>query len=131
MGKVEFNDNTIEIQEMIEKEAVAFLYEAGGELLSQVQRNTAVDTGQLKGSWKLVVDENKLKAIVGSPSQNAIWEEFGTGEFAVGGNGRKTAWRYQDVKGNWHTTKGKKPKRALTNAFTKVKPKIESILKGR
>lgn len=124
MGSVEFIDNTAKIKDMLEKEAIAFLYEAGGELLSQVQRNTAVDSGQLKGSWKLVVDESNMVATIGSPLQNAIWEEFGTGEFAVNGNGRKTPWKYKDVKGNWHTTIGKRPKRALTRAFNDTKPKI-------
>lgn len=132
---VTFKDNTLEITEMLEKEAIAFLHEAGGELLTQVRRNTRVDTGQLKNSWKLVVDEKNLIAIVGSPLENAIWEEFGTGEFALNGNGRKKIpWKYQDVRGKWHTTTGKKPSRALFKAFNTTKPKIirrlNSIGKG-
>ena len=132
---VEFKDNTIEITKMLKKEAIAFLHEAGGELLTQVRRNTRVDTGQLKNSWTLVVDEDKLTATVGSPLENAIWEEFGTGEFAINGNGRnKIPWSYQDVKGNWHKTTGKRPSRALFKAFNTTKPKIvkrlNSIGKG-
>lgn len=153
MGNVRLENNVLEVVGMLEEEAVAFLYEAGGELLSQVQRNTRVNEGQLKGSWKLVVDENNLTATVGSPLENAIWEEFGTGEFAVNGDGRKGGWwlkvgsganeiapnvaeRYKwkqvrrDKDGNltFVFTEGKKPNRALTNAFTKTKPKIQRRL---
>lgn len=135
MGKVIFKDNTTKIKGLLREEAIKFLYEAGSELLSQTQRNTKVDTGQLKGSWKLVVDENELKAIVGSPLQNAIWEEFGTGEYALNGDGRKTPWAYKDAKGDWHTTKGKKPRRALTLAYNKTKPliekRLEAMMKGK
>ena len=119
-----FENNFAEVNAAIQAAAVAWLNEAGGELEAQVKRNTAVDTGQLKGSWRYKVDNNKLEAVVGSPLENAIWEEFGTGEFALEGNGRKTPWTYQDTKGNWHYTKGKKPRRALHNAFTKLKSKL-------
>lgn len=106
-----------EVNAAIEKAAIAWLHEASGELEAQVKRNTAVDTGQLKGSWSYEVDTDKLEAHVGSPLENAIWEEFGTGQYALEGNGRETPWSYKDAKGNWHTTKGKRPRRAFFNAF--------------
>ena len=101
-----------------------FLEESAGELESQAMRNTRVDTGQTKGAWSHKVEESALQAIVGNPLENAIWEEFGTGEYAVNGNGRKTPWRYQDVRGNWHTTTGKRPSRAFEKARTEAEPKI-------
>ena len=125
---VEFKDNTMQVIGALKDNITAFLYEAAGELEAQVKRNTRVDTGQLKASWKYVVEEDKLKATIGSPLQNAIWEEFGTGEHAENGKGRKTPWRYQDVKGNWYTTKGKKPSRALHKAIITTRPKIEKRL---
>lgn len=105
--------------------AVAFLHEAAGALEAQVKRNTRVDTGQLKASWTYVVDESKLEAKVGSPLENAIWEEYGTGEYALNGNGRKTPWVYKDAKGNYHYTKGKTPSRAFHKAVETTKPKIK------
>ena len=92
MGNVRLENNVMQVVGLLEEEVIAFLYEAGGELLSQVARNTKVNEGQLKGSWQLVVDENNLTAIVGSPLENAIWEEFGTGEFALNGDGRNGGW---------------------------------------
>ena len=59
------------------------------------------------------------EAIIGSSDQNAIWEEFGTGEHALQGNGRKGGWSYQDEKGDWHYTTGKKPSRAFFKAYTR------------
>ena len=131
MADIEFTDNSVEVKNAIKEAAIAWLHEAGGELQTQVKRNTAVDTGQLKNSWNYKVDESKLEAVIGSPLENAIWEEFGTGEFALNGNGRKTPWKYQDAKGKWHYTKGKKPKRALFKAFIKLKPKILASAKQK
>ena len=98
---------------------------------AQVKRNTRVDTGQTKGSWGYKVDESKLEAVVGSPMENAVWEEFGTGEFALHGDGRKTPWRYKDRKGNWHTTTGKRGTRALYMAFRSTKNAIIQSLKNK
>lgn len=125
--KLELHDD--EVKAAIESKAIAFLHEAAGEMESQVKRNTAVDTGQLKGSWSYTVDNNKLEAHIGSPLENAIWEEFGTGEYALNGNGRNTPWKYQDARGNWHTTTGKRPRRAFFKAFTSLKSKIEARAK--
>lgn len=119
------------VQEAIHNAAIAFLHEAAGELEAQVKRNTRVDTGQLKASWTYTVDSSKMEAQVGSPLENAIWEEFGTGEFALEGNGRKTPWRYKDVKGNWHYTTGKTPSRALHKAIESTKPRIKKAAENK
>lgn len=123
-SNIEFTDNSIKVKQALEKAAIAWLHEAAGEVQAQVKRNTAVDTGQLKSSWGYRVDENKYEAVIGSPLENAIWEEFGTGEFALKGNGRKTPWKYKDSKGKWHYTIGKKPKRAFHRAFSTMQPKL-------
>lgn len=123
-GSVEFFDYSIEVENAIEDAALAFLEEAAGELEDAAARNTRVDTGQTKGAWAHEVEESAMQATVGNTLENAIWEEFGTGEYAVAGNGRKTPWRYQDAKGNWHTTVGKKPSRAFEKARDESKPRI-------
>ena len=129
MASVQFIDNTIEVIGAIKDAALMFLEESAGELESQAMRNTRVDTGQTKGAWSHKVEESALQAIVGNPLENAIWEEFGTGEYAVNGNGRKTPWRYQDVRGNWHTTTGKRPSRAFEKAKAEAEPKIVQAAK--
>ena len=132
--KFNFEDNRVEVLAAFDDAISNFLLEASAELVSQVARKTPVDTGQLKGSWAANVDESKQEATIGSPLENAIWTEFGTGEYASEGNGRKGGWFYKDDKGQGHFTHGKKPVRMLHNAFEQTKGKIikraEQIMKG-
>lgn len=130
MRKIKFEDFSIDVKEKINSASIAGLYEAAGEIESQVKRNTRVDTGQLKSSWTYNVDESKCEAVVGSPLENAIWEEFGTGEYAVNGDGRKGGWTYQDAKGEWHHTKGKTPNRTLERSFNEKKNTLISIIEN-
>lgn len=129
MADVEFEDFSIKVMEALDDTALRFLEEAASEIESQAQRNSRKDTGQLKGSWAHIVDDGKMEATIGSPLENAIWEEFGTGEYAVKGDGRKGGWSYQDDKGDWYHTKGKKPNRTLQRAFENTKGKIINIAK--
>ncbi|MBO5957544.1 MAG: HK97 gp10 family phage protein [Bacteroidales bacterium] len=136
MANVTFTDNTAEVKEAIRENSWAILEEITGELESQVKRNTRVKTGQTKNSWQHVVveDGENLVGIVGSNHENAIWEEFGTGEHALQGDGRKGGWWYKDDEGKWHHTFGKKPSRALHKAFSSSKNKIinriQNVFKG-
>lgn len=113
---VELKDDSIKVKAALNDATVKFLYEAAHVIESQVKQNTEVDTGQLKASWNFTVDESNGEATIGSPVENAIWEEFGTGEYALHGDGRKGGWVYVDEKGG-HFTRGKKPRRMLYNAF--------------
>ena len=74
---VKLEDNSIKVKAALDDAVRAYLYEAGGELEARAKRNSRVDSGQLKNSWKYVVDESKGECTVGSPLENAIWEEFG------------------------------------------------------
>lgn len=132
---LEFQDNRIAVKKALESAGIAFLYEACGELQARTQRNSRVDTGQTKGSYEYVIDESKGEGKIGSNLENAIWEEFGTGEYALHGDGRKGGWVYKDAKGNFHYTRGKTPNRPLNNAFTALKSKLikryEDILRSK
>ena len=131
---VEFHDYTIKVKDTMNDGINAVLEECAGELESQVKRNSRVDTGKTKNSFRHKVDEEAHIAYIGSDAENAIWEEFGTGEYALEGNGRKGGWAYKDAKGDWHFTHGKKPSRAFWNAYTSMKNKIinriQNFLKG-
>ena len=128
---VEFHDYSRIVIQKINECGVKFLEEASGELEAQVKRNTKVDTGKTKGSWEHVVHEHKLEAEVGSRYKNALWEEFGTGIYALNGNGRKTKWVYRTEDGKYHTTVGKKPRRALYRAYESKKNAIIREAKRR
>ncbi len=133
-GEVIFEDYTIKVQNVIDDKINAVLEECAGELESQVKRNSRVDTGKTKNSFQHKVVDSEHTAYIGSNDENAIWEEFGTGEYALEGNGRKGGWHYKDAKGDWHYTTGKKPSRAFWKAYNSLKNKIinhiQSAFKG-
>ena len=123
-SEVIFEDYTIKVKDTMDDGINAVLEECAGELESQVKRNSRVDTGKTKNSFRHKVDDETHTAYIGSDNENTIWEELGTGEYARQGNGRKGGWAYQDARGDWHFTHGKKPSRAFWDAYTSMKNKI-------
>ena len=128
---VVFKDYSKIVINKFNNNAVQWLEEASGELEAQTKRNTKVDTGKTKGSWEHKVNESKMEAEVGSRYKNALWEEFGTGIYALNGDGRKTKWVYRTEDGKYHTTVGKKPRRALYRAYESKKNTIIREAKRR
>lgn len=144
--KIEFEDNSIKIIAAMNERLLAAMHEAAGEIETEAKRNTRVDSGQTKGAWSYQVRQTAegIEAQVGNPLQNAVWEEYGTGEYALEGNGRKGGWyvpeekltenakaHMQKVYGKggkvYYYTKGKKPQRALEKAFTSNKKTVQTI----
>lgn len=147
MSDFKFEDNSVKILRALDEVGQQWLEDATRILHRQVVQNSRVDTGQTKSSWKKIVEDKE--GIVGSTSENAIWEEFGTGHYAVNGDGRKGAW-YVPVEGYlghkkptyngkvivvygkngqaFYKTNGKKPNRALQNAKNSTEKKIQKRL---
>ena len=128
---VVFKDFTKIVLDKINETGETFLEEVGGEVEAQTKRNTKVDTGKTKNSWEHRVDTDKMEVQIGSRYQNALWEEFGTGIDALNGDGRKTKWVYRTEDGKYHTTVGKKPRRALYRAYESKKNTIIREAKRR
>ncbi|MGL4484664.1 MAG: hypothetical protein ACRCUS_06905 [Anaerovoracaceae bacterium] len=147
-----FEDNSAEIKKKLKSQLIAFLYESGKLIEADTKQLTRVDTGQLKNSFRTVVDETKLKAVIGSDQENSYWEEYGTGEYALKGDGRKGGWfiNAEDLNprtralfdGKYHKkriygkngmifyfTKGKKPRRMMHKAFNKNRKAIKNRAK--
>jgi len=133
MSKVKFIDHTEEVKNLLAGLAMSSLEEAAGELETQVKQNTKVVTSKTKNSWRHTVTKkgDVYEANVGSDYENAIWEEFGTGEYALNGDGRKGGWFYVDEKGKGHFTRGKHPRRPFWNAYCTMKPKIIKYLQDK
>lgn len=94
---VEFKDFSMEVLAALDDTTIAFLHEAAAEVTSQAQRTCAMedDVGKrLKGSYANTVDEGNGTATVGTPLEEGFWEEWGTGEYAAHGDGRKGWWVY-------------------------------------
>lgn len=88
---------------------------------NEAKRLCPVDTGDLRSS--ITHEVNNDVGIVGTNKEYAPYVEYGTGIFAVEGNGRDTPWSYQDDEGNWHTTIGQKPQPFLEPA-ARIKKKL-------
>jgi len=133
-----FENNSVQVMNIIKETAIAWLNEASGEIEAQTKDNYdaagRVDTGETKGSFKHHVDDDELKATIGSEKENAIWEEYGTGIYAENGNGRQGGWyihesqltekaksRMKKVHGKngevFYFTKGKKGHRPFQHAY--------------
>lgn len=130
-SNIVFEDYSIEVKEAIDAKILAALEEAAGEIESAAKRNSRVDTGQTKNSFQHKVVASEKTAYIGSNYENAIWEEFGTGEHALKGNGRKGGWFYKDEKGEGHFTHGKKPSRAFWHAYTSMKSKVTNMIQNK
>lgn len=127
-----FEDNTGRSKAEIKQAAIrgatkgALILEGATKLL------TRVDTGDLRDSWTHEVDDNGKQVVgkVGSPLDYAVYREFGTGEFAENGKGRKGGWWYKDPEGNMHFTMGSKPDKSLRTAFKKNKGRVQEIVRA-
>lgn len=92
---------------------------------NEAKRLCPVDTGDLRNSINHEVHNDV--GIVGTNKEYAPYVEFGTGIFAVEGNGRDTPWSYQDDKGEWHTTVGQKPQPFLETAIQTKKKLVIKV----
>lgn len=157
---VKFEDYSVQVKGALNDELIAWLHEVSNEVAAQAERNCKMDDKgrQLAGSYKPRVDESDKSATVGTPLESGYWEEFGTGEYAAHGDGRKGWWVY--VKGgsgydgptnhysseeeaeavaasmradgyDAYATNGRQPEHTLENAFTKTVPKLVRGLQQR
>ena len=130
-GEVIFKDFTGEVNEQIQNIVFNWLEEASAELSSQAAKRTRRGTGETADKWTNLVDKTDMVAYVGNPLENAIWEEYGTGEYALKNNGRKGGWTYYDEKkGKFYHTYGKTPTRALHHAFKQNENLLKDKLKS-
>lgn len=133
---IRFTNDSVKVARALEERLKGAMEEVGGELTAQTQTASRVDTGQTKGSYSYKVSSTRKESsvTVGSDYINAIYEEYGTGEYAVKGDGRKDPWTYKGRDGNFHRTRGKTPNKPMEKAFlasrARIIKRIESILRG-
>lgn len=154
---VQFIDNSFEVKAALDDKTKAWLTTWAHEIASTAKRNCAMDGEegvQLRGSYRADVDLGAGNAKIGTDKESGYWEEYGTGEHAVHGDGRKGWWVYKDgYKGDGgdvlseqeaksiaagdpslHATNGRPAHYTLEKAFTVNKPKaiadLQSTLKG-
>lgn len=125
-----FTDNSDEVMKQLldcseeAMEAACLIVEAQAKALA------AVSSGELRDKIDHTVKKENGKIIgkVGSPMFYAPYVEYGTGEFAENGAGRKGGWNYQDSSGEWFFTWGNEPQPFLRPAFRKTHKQVEQII---
>lgn len=127
---MKFVDNSKQAKRAIELAAIRGLIKACMLVEGQAVALAPVASGRLRDSIAYKVDEGELIGYVGTNVEYAIWIEFGTGEFAEKGNGRKGGWVYQDPSGEWFFTWGNEPQPYLRPAFRRTKKQVKAILEN-
>ena len=82
------------------------LDKAGYVVENAAKSKAPVGTGELRNSIMHVLDSDAIACDVGTNLEYAPYVEYGTGIWAVNGDGRQERWSYQDAEGNWHSTIG-------------------------
>lgn len=161
MANVTFIDNSIEVKAALNETTIAWLNDWAPTIASHAKEHTQLDGeagDELRKSYSFSVNETTGEALVGSAMEAAFWEEFGTGSYAVHGDGRPGWWIYiegQESMGGGRTystkeeaqqmaayirakygkpavvTNGRKPSKTLETAFTENKPKAIADMERR
>lgn len=120
--------NDAQILEKLKQRILDKLEVAGKFVEDSAKLLVAVDTGNLRGSITHKVINSELSVIIGTNVEYAPYLEFGTGEYAENGQGRKGGWYYVDESGKGHFTHGSKPQPYLRPALLENKGVIEKIM---
>lgn len=87
-----------------------------------------VRTGRLRDSITYRVSDDTVE--IGTSVEYAPFIEFGTGEFAEGGDGRKGGWVFTTPEGQTFFTYGNKPQPFLRPLITTHKKQIKQIMQS-
>ena len=126
-----FEDNREKFKVALNEAAVRGVTAACLIVESQAKLLAPVDSGYLRDmSIDHKVDEksDEVEGQVGSGAEYAPFVEYGTGEFAENGEGRKGGWAYVDDEGKGHFTLGNKPQPFLRPAFRSNKENIKRLI---
>ena len=124
---VNFKDNSGAVLNAFLSAVEKALEECGLVAEGYAKKLAPVDTGNLRNSISHKVDPEEPAVYIGSNTEYAAYQEFGTGIYTEGG--RDTPWVYQDEKGNWHWTRGNKAQPFLKPAVADHAKEYQSIIK--
>jgi len=129
---IDFKDNSQAVLKAMQQAVEKALEECGLVAEGYAKKLAPVDTGNLRNSISHKVDPEEPAVYIGSNTEYAAYQEFGTGIYTEGG--RDTPWVYQDEKGNWHWTRGNKAqpflKPAVADHARQYRQIIEQELKN-
>ena len=116
------------LNEVVDTENVsAALMKACALVERSAKQKAPKDTGELRRS--ITSEVRGTEGVVFTPLEYAPYIEYGTGLFAENGGRKDVPWRYQDDKGEWHTTSGQHPMPFMRPALNDNRSKIIEILR--
>lgn len=122
-------DNSDEVKAGIREVQLKWLYAVGEILTSAIRPLIPVDLGNLKTSLNYQIDEETLELVIGVSPEYAIYIEFGTGDYAENGKGRKGGWAYTDPKtGERVFTHGNHPQPYMRPGYESSKDNLIPVL---
>lgn len=137
-SNVRFEDYSMKVKQAINEKTITWLYDVATEIVTKAKRSCKMDDEsggkQLKGSYTYFVDETKGEAQIGSPLESAFWEEWGTGEYAAHGDGRKGWWVYirgEESKGGGKSYRTQQEAEAAAEFLRRVKKLDAVVTNGR
>ena len=110
----EIIDNSPAVKQAMNEAILRALERCGMQGEGYAKELAPVDTGNLRNSISHRVDESDKEVYIGTNAEYAAYVELGTGIYTEGG--RQDPWVYQDDKGRWHHTNGRKAKPYLKPA---------------
>lgn len=121
-----FEDNSKKVKKQLSKNRSAAMEAALLLVEGQAKSLAAVKSGELRDKLDHAQKENGNDLIgqMGSLNGHSFYVEFGTGEFAENGAGRKGGWIYKSPDGKFYFTRGQKAQPFLRPAFRRNKQKI-------
>ena len=125
---VTYHSSFARAEEAIRSAGKSWTAAAAEKVRRAAAERSPVDTGALRASWR--VKKGEKQARVGSALPYAIYQETGTGLYALSGGGRKTPWVYRDEAGAWHTTRGSQPRRMLERGYEREKTALRRLLEN-
>ena len=118
----------------LEENTVAAVTDACEVIEADAKARCPRDTGFLRSSItsEVQAEGEKMRGTVGTNVEYAPYVHEGTGLLSRTGLGRKDVpWRYQDDKGQWHTTSGQKPQLFLEEAADANRERVVAIFAER
>lgn len=125
-----FESNIPAIQKQLNQIAERAMEKVCLMIEAAIKSGAPVMTGGLRDSinHRIKGSGAQITGQIGTPLMYGVYVEFGTGDFAENGAGRKSGWAYPAPDGSWHFTHGQPPQKFMRNGFRQNKDKIKDIL---
>lgn len=129
---MKFEDNSAQVKGQLNSTIDRALTKVGEIVKGQIVKNTPVDTGGLRNSVDYQKTVKGMQSVIeiGSTKAYAPYVEYGTGEFATNGSGRRGGWWFKDSQGHWWFTRGQHASHYMRNSFQQTEKRAATVIQN-